>query len=370
MSKFWVLIVLLFIQCTGSLVLKDTNNPKPKPFKTKLNKPKNIVLVIGDGMGLAQMTALMYNSEGTIAVERCPSIGLHKQDAANNLITDSAAGATAFSIGLKTKNAYLGIDQNGVSHETILEEASRKDYATGIVVSSTIVHATPAAFVSHNHNRNNYEEIAIDILDSGCDLIIGGGQKYFTRRSDTLDLISRFQQSNYFVTDYFNTDYSELCLDSIDKLLYFTADGDPLPYAQGRNYMIKASLDALNFLDKKNENPFFLMIEGSQIDWGGHSNEFNYVLDEMKEYNQMLNEILDWAEKDGNTLVVITGDHETGGLSILNGSKKGKLLPHFSTGSHTAIMVPVYVFGPGSENFCGIYENTEIYSKMRSLLFK
>ncbi|NOT36745.1 MAG: alkaline phosphatase [Saprospiraceae bacterium] len=326
--------------------------------------------MIGDGMGLAQVSAYMYNVEGKIAFERCKFIGLHKSHAANNLITDSAAGASAFSIGEKTNNAYVGVDVNGKSHETILEEASRKGLATGVVVSSTIVHATPAAFIAHNVSRDAYEEIALDIVDSGCDLLIGGGQKYFTRRSDSLDLIQKFKSKNYFVTDYFNSDYSSLVIPSSQKLLFFTADGDPLPYSQGRDYMIKASLDALQFLDKRNDKAFFLMVEGSQIDWGGHANDVNYVISEMTEFNLMLNKILDWAEKDGNTLVIITGDHETGGLSINPGSVRGKLTTQFTTTGHSGVMIPVYAFGPGAVNFTGIYENTELYLMMKKILFK
>ena len=332
------------------------------------SKHKNVIFIIGDGMGLAQVTASMYTTDVPLALERCKAIGIHKSYAANDLITDSAAGATAFSVGKKTNNGYLGMDTLGRSEETILEEASRKGWGTGLVVTSTIVHATPAAFVAHNKNRDAYEEIAIDILDSGCDIMIGGGQKYFNRRTiDTLDLISALWKKDYLVADYFANDYNDYQIPDVKKFIYFTADGDPLPASMGRNYLSKASIDAVNFLDKKNQN-FFLMIEGSQIDWGGHSNEITYVMEEMKDFNTMLNKVLDWAQKDGNTLVVITGDHETGGLSILPGSKKGKLMTHFSTTKHTACLIPVYAFGPGAEEFAGIYENTEIYFKLKQAM--
>ncbi len=369
MKKAWIFLTVFILQCASTYKINESVNHKEKPKPVGYNKPTNIVLVIGDGMGLAQMSSFIYTYEGPSAFERCNSIGLHKPYAANNLITDSAAGATAFSTGEKTNNAACGVDVNGIAKETILEEASRNGHATGIVVSSTIVHATPASFIAHNINRDAYEEIAKDILDSGCDIIIGGGQKYFTRRSDSLDLLSMFQSKNYLVTDYFNDDYSTYRVTTPQKLLYFTADGDPLPYSQGRDYMIKASIDALEFLDHKNSKSFFLMVEGSQIDWGGHANELKYVMEEMREFNTMLNKILDWAEKDGNTLVIVTGDHETGGLSILPGSKQGNLTTNFATTGHSGILIPVYAFGPGSEEFCGIYENTEIYHKMKKIFF-
>lgn len=367
MKKAWIFFTVFIIQCASTYKNQELEKDKPKPVVK--NGPTNIVLVIGDGMGLSQMSALLYNTNEPLAFERCKSIGLHKQHSADNLITDSAAGATAFSIGQKTKNAYCGVDVDGKPKETILEEASRKGHATGVVVSSTIVHATPASFIAHNKNRDAYEEIALDIIDSGCDLMIGGGQKYFTRRSDSIDLTSRLVDHNYYVTDYFSEDYSSFRMTAPQKLIYFTADGDPLPFAQGRDYMIKASIDALEFLDKKNSKSFFLMVEGSQIDWGGHSNEMKYVMEEMKEFNTMLHKILDWAERDGNTLVIVTGDHETGGLSIIPGSKHGNLTTHFSTTSHSGVLIPVYAYGPGAEEFCGIYENTEIYYKMKKVIF-
>ncbi|MEO6189426.1 MAG: alkaline phosphatase, partial [Saprospiraceae bacterium] len=206
------------------------------------------------------------------------------------------------------------------------------------------------------------------MLDSGCDIMIGGGQKYFNRRTtDSLNLISALWKKDYLVADYFTNDYNDYQIPDVKKFIYFTADGDPLPASMGRTYLPKASIDAINFLDKKNKG-FFIMIEGSQIDWGGHSNEINYVLEEMKDFNTMLNSVLDWAQKDGNTLVVITGDHETGGLSILPGSKQGKLKTHFSTIKHTACLIPVYAFGPGAEEFGGIYENTEIYFKLKQAM--
>ncbi|MEP7194924.1 MAG: alkaline phosphatase [Saprospiraceae bacterium] len=373
MKNYMILICFILMQC--SITSNSRNVPlsvtKETPKPGKGSKPLNVIFIIGDGMGLAQVSASMYTTNTSLALERCKVIGIHKSYSSDDLITDSAAGATAFSTGKKTKNGYLGVDSTGKSYETILEEASRLGHATGLVVSSTIVHATPAAFVSHVTNRDAYETIAVDLLDSGCDLMIGGGQKYFTRRTqDSLNLIPSLEKRNYAVSDYFISDYKSYQLSLDKKLMYFTADGDPLPASQGRDYMSKAAVDALNYLDKRNQQSFFIMVEGSQIDWGGHANDISYVLGEMKDFNSMLNGILDWAEKDGNTLVVITADHETGGLSILPGSSQGNLKTSFSTNKHTACLIPVYAFGPGAEQFSGIYENTEIYYKLKKALLE
>ncbi len=349
--------------------VSDKAQDKEKPKDPSTSKYRKVVFIIGDGMGLAQISTAIYSSRQRNEFERFKHVGFHKAYSSNDLITDSAAGATAFSIGMKTSNEYLGIDSLGIPHKTILEEAAEKGYGTGIVVTSTIVHATPAAFLAHNKNRNAYEEIALDIIDSGCDILIGGGEKFFNRReSDTIDLIRQFENKNYLVSNYFRRDYSEIIIPSGKKFLYFTADGDPQTVAMGRTYLPKASIDALNFLAQKNTNGF-LMIEGSQIDWAGHDNDTKYLLEEMEDFNRMLGKVLDWAENDGNTLVVVTADHETGGLTIMPGSEWGHIKTNYSTKSHTGVLIPVFAFGPGAENFGGIYENTELYKLLKKALF-
>jgi len=368
-NLIFLLLILSVLSCSHHAI-RPGNEIDKSSSNRKDDASGKIVFLIGDGMGLSQVSSLVYSIDNISAFERFNVIGFHKSYSADDLITDSAAGASAFSIGEKTNNGYLGVDKNNNPKETILETANKQGLSTGMVVSSTIVHATPAAFVAHVNDRNSYEAIAVDLLDSGCDLLIGGGEKYFNRRiTDSLNLNEELQRRNYVVTDYFEKDWKEMIIPAVDKFVYFTADGDPLPASMGREYLPKSSIDALNFLNRK-KNGFFLMIEGSQIDWGGHANDYNYVLTEMKDFNSVLNQVLDWAQRDGNTTVVVTGDHETGGLSILPGSVKGKLQTHFSTTKHTGCLIPVYAFGPGAKEFAGIYENTEIYFKLRKLLLK
>lgn len=161
-----------------------------------ITPPKNVILIIGDGMGLSQITAAMYRNGNTLNLEQFPIVGLQKSYAANNLITDSAAGATAFSAGVKTYNGAIGLDADSTPVTTILEEADRMGFATGMVVTSTIVHATPASFIAHAKSRNYYEEIAADFLDTEIDLFIGGGKKYFDRReSDDRNLYQEDRKS-------------------------------------------------------------------------------------------------------------------------------------------------------------------------------
>ncbi|NNE29244.1 MAG: alkaline phosphatase [Saprospiraceae bacterium] len=334
----------------------------------KTNKaPKNIILCIGDGMGLGQITGGLYSNSNKLELERFPVIGLHKNHASNKLITDSAAAATAFSCGKKTYNGAIGVDSEKRPCKTVLEMAQEKGMATGLVTTSTIVHATPASFAAHQPQRRMYEEIALDMSDSGVDYMVGGGKKFFDRREDERDLLEEMRNAGYTISDYFEEDFSKTKIPLQGKFGFLTADNDPLPLSQGRKYFKRAALSALPFLHSRSDNGFFLMIEGAQIDWGGHSNEGDYIVSELLEFDEILGKVLDFAAREGNTLVVVTADHETGGYSIIGESKMDSLEVKFTTGYHSATMVPVFAYGPGSEEFSGIYDNTAIFDKLVKL---
>ncbi len=373
MRYFIFTIILLFASCSTSKLVND-NQPSVSNANTvsknvKEPKVKNIIFMIGDGMGLSQVTAGMFMNGNQLELERCTSIGIQKPYAADDLITDSAAGATAFSIGRKTNNGYLGLDALGVSHTTIMEDLSKRGMATGLIVTSTIVHATPAAYFAHQKDRDNYEDIAMDLVNSDFNLFIGGGKKYFDRRTkDTLNLITQLKSRDYYVTDYFANDLNEMIFPKVKKFCYFTADGDPLPVSMGRTYLPIATMKGIQFLNELSNKGFFLMVEGSQIDWGGHENDANYIITEVLDFDKAIKAAFDFAEKDQHTLVVITADHETGGFAINSGKKFGDLKTGFTTKKHSADLIPVYAFGPGAEQFSGIYENTEIYFKMKKLM--
>lgn len=373
-NKLPFILILIFLagaSCNSAKLSKTGTNKKAaeEEFQNKIKKPKNVILLIGDGMGISQITAALFENNNKLNLERCPIVGLHKPYASNELILDSAAGATAFSCGLKTHNLYLGLDSSGQVCTTILEEAIKKDLKTGLVVSSTIVHATPAAFYSHRKSRHEYEAIAVDLLHSGIDFIVGGGKKYFDQRtSDSVLLSQKFAEKGYLINDYFDQNYKDWTIPDVKKLIYFSAEGDPLPVSKGRDYLPKATKDAIQFLNRKNSKGFFLMVEGSQIDWGGHANDSKYIIDEMVDFDNAIKEALDFAEKDKNTLVIITSDHETGGYSIVDGALFGSLKTKFTTKHHTAELIPTFAYGPGAQKFAGIYENTYIHTLISSLL--
>ncbi len=330
-------------------------------FSQKEKHPKNIILMIGDGMGVAQIYAGLTANHGKLNLEQCTTVGFHKNQASDKYVTDSAAGATAFACGQKTYNGAIGVDANGKSMPTILEIAERNGLATGLVATCSITHATPACFISHQASRSLDENIALDFLKTDVDVFIGGGRKFFTNRTDGLNLNDSLKARGYQIA---NT-IEEVKQVKSGKLAAFLADEQQSKFSAGRgDELVKSTEVALDLL-KSNKKGMFLMIEGSQIDWGGHGNDTQYIIDEMIDFDNTIGKVLDFAKKDGNTLVIITADHETGGFSIIGGDMKtGQVEGKFTTGNHTGVMIPVFAFGPGADKFSGIYENTDIFHKM------
>ena len=363
-------LILAFVACNQphQTTAAVVNTIPPDPLQ-EFQPAKNVILLIGDGMGLSQVSAALYSNNNHLNLEQFVFIGLHKNFASDNLITDSAASATAMACGVKTYNGAIGVNQDTMLVSSILEEAETNGMATGVITTSSIVHATPAAFLAHRPERKMYQEIAIDVARSGADLLIGGGKKYFDRRTmDLLDLYQELENKNYLVSDYSRTDFKDLQYAFDKNLAFFTSNDDPVPISKGRDYLVPAARMAPYFLANRSKKGFFLMIESAQIDWGGHANDFDYLLQEMLEFDQVIGEILRFAKENGETLVIVTGDHETGGLSINLGSRMNDLIPAWTTEYHTGTLIPVFAFGPGADLFSGIYDNTEIYQKMRQAL--
>jgi alkaline phosphatase len=327
--------------------------------------PRKVIFLIGDGMGLTQISGSMAFCEGRNAFERFKVIGLSKTSSADNYVTESAAGATAFAIGEKTYNSAIGVDKDTVPLPSLFELAHRNGFSTGVAVTSSVVHATPASFFAHVPNRRRYEEIAGQFLNGHCDVAIGGGTKFFTSRKDGRNLLKELQARGY------TTVVDTVCRENVSaqKLLYLLADDGCMKMEAGRGDLLNhaASLAMRNL--EQNKKGYFLMIEGSQIDWGGHDSNFTYMCAELNDFNHVINNVLDAAEKDGNTLVVVTADHETGGLSLkVDSQDPKKFVPHYAYNKHTGVMVPVFAYGPGAEEFMGIYENNEIFHKFLKVL--
>ncbi|MDR1368918.1 MAG: alkaline phosphatase [Dysgonamonadaceae bacterium] len=331
------------------------------------NKVKNVIFMIGDGMGLSQAYAAQTHKGEQLTLFQFPYVGLVSTYSANNYITDSAAAGTAISSGVKTNNGIIGITPDSLHHTvSVMEIAKQKGLATGIGVTCTVTHATPAAYYAHQINRGMNEEIASDLLLSNIDICIGGGRNYFEDRTDKKNLSNLLRERGYDVV--YNLE--EATNTSNKRIIGLLADGELPTISENRGNMLPQTTGLiLNKLDKDNKNGFFVMIEGSQIDWGGHANNEQYIINETIDFDNAVKIAVDFAKKDGNTLVIVTADHETGGMTLAGGNIENKIVDSkFSTGNHTATPVPVYTFGPGAENFTGYFDNTEFKDKIIHLL--
>ena len=370
------LIIVLFIGVSYScntqkdITVTTTTTSTSTPKVTSTKKVKNIILLIGDGMGLSQVSASQYYNKSKSNFERFPVIGLSKTSSASDLITDSAAGATAFASGIKTYNGALGVNTDTTAVKTIVEEISKIGISTGIISTSSIVHATPAAFYTHTEKRSMYEDIALQLVSSDIDFFAGGGVKFFNDRKDKRDLISELEKNGFSVsTESLPTNTKPVFS---NKQGYLLAPNGMPKMLEGRGeFLSEATKLAIESLSS-NEQGFFLMVEGSQIDWGGHDKDADYLISELIDFDKTIGIALDFAKLDGETLVIVTADHETGGFTLASDERGdyNKIKPVFSTDGHSATMVPVFADGPGSEEFGGVYENTSIYDKMKSLFLE
>ena len=331
------------------------------------SKPKNVIVMIGDGMGVSQIYSGLTANKGHLYLMNFKNIGFQTTFSDDDFITDSAAAGTALSTGKKTYNGAIGVDPDTLKIENVREKCEKMGKATGVISTSAVTHATPASFVAHQPNRGMYEAIAGDFMESNIDVFIGGGYKHFTERKDGKDLTTELKSKGYQVF----TDMNNVAKVKKGKLAGLVASEHLPPVMDGRGDMLeKATTTALNILDNDSDG-FFIMIEGSQIDWGGHQNNTTYITTEMLDFDKAIGKALAFAAKDKETLIIVTADHETGGFAIKGGDmESGKVVGGFATGGHTGVMVPVFAFGPGSENFRGIYDNTDIPKKIMELLKK
>jgi alkaline phosphatase len=327
-------------------------------------RARRVVLMIGDGMGLGQVSAGMIAAGGSLQLDRFPVIGLSRTRSASATVTDSAAAATAMASGVKTFNGAIGVDAEKHRVPTLVELARAGGLATGVVVTCSVTHATPAAFLAHQDSRSLDDAIALDIARSGVDVLIGGGRKYFTSRADGRDLLAEARATGVTTAD----DPANLEPPASGPLLALVADQHLPSMVKGRgDYLPRAVASALELLGRHERS--FLMVEGSQIDWGSHDNDAAYAVAELLDFDAAVGRARAWAEQDGHTLVVVTADHETGGLAIHGGSfVEGTVNAAFTTKGHTGTMVPVFAYGPGAEAFAGVYENTEIFHRLKAAL--
>ena len=337
---------------------------KPTFEKDGIKGPvDNVILLIGDGNGLAQISAAMFGNGNELTLTQLKNIGLLKTQSKDDFTTDSAAAGTALASGSKVKNRSVGALPDGSPAKNLPEVLSSHGFVTGIVTTDNLTGATPAAFYAHRTERDMTKEIASDLSKSPLNLFIGAGRNDFTKfeKDETLNL----RKEGFHLT----SSLEELAKSNSDRAGFF-ASADELPKVMnGREgYLSEATKASLQFLATKNK-PFFLMVEGAFIDSGGHINDSQTVIEEGIDFDQAIAEALRFADQNGRTLVIITADHETGGITLPQGNiKDHKVELEFSTEDHTAIMVPIFAYGPQSDLFRGIYENSDVFKKINEVL--
>ena len=331
----------------------------------KGKKVKNVILMIGDGMSLMHVYTAWAANRGKLWLENAQATGLSKTWAVKKLVTDSGSGGTSLATGVKTVYHAVGVDPEGKPLTSLVDVAKELGKDAGMAVTCRLWDATPCDFCCHNIDRDKEEELVGDYPTSGVDFVFGGGAQKFTNRKDGRDIFKELQKKGYHVSRTLDDFFA---YDKNSRIFAVPYDKDtPLPDERG-DLLARASMKGISLMNQ-NKNGFFMMIEGSQLDDYGHFNQLDMLMKETLDFDKTIGEVMKWAAKDGETLVVVTADHETGGLTLVNGNKdEGRVECSFSTKDHSGAMVPVYAFGPGAENFTGIFENTDVFKKIKKLM--
>ena len=338
-----------------------------------VDKPvKNILLFIGDGTGLAQLYAGYTANKGALNVFRMRNIGFSKTSSYDSYVTDSAPGSTAIASGVKTNNRHVGVDHTGVAIPLLPVFLKKQHIKTGLVTCGDITDATPADFYAHQTERENSTAIIHDLKKADIDLLMGSGKESLSNvgllagKAKGADAANLFRELS---PEYALVNSIDSVSDAPGKKWVVVDPKAGLPVLKGReNWLQLAFSKAVKTLSR-NKAGFFLMTEGAQIDYGGHANELSYVASEVMDFDQVIGKAMQFADADGQTLVIVTADHETGGLSLLAGDyTNGYVSGSFASNDHTAIPVPVFAYGPQSFRFRGVYENTELFYKMMAAL--
>lgn len=331
----------------------------------KGKKVKNVILMIGDGMSLMHVYTAWAANRGKLWLENAQATGLSKTWAVKKLVTDSGSGGTSLATGVKTVYHAVGVDPEGKPLTSLVDVAKELGKDAGMAVTCRLWDATPCDFCCHNIDRDKEEELVGDYPTSGVDFVFGGGAQKFTNRKDGRDIFKELQKKGYHVSRTLDDFFA---YNKNSRIFAVPYDKDtPLPDERG-DLLARASMKGISLMNQ-NKNGFFMMIEGSQLDDYGHFNQLDLLMKETLDFDQTVGEVMKWAAKDGETIVVVTADHETGGLTLVNGNKdEGRVECCFSSKDHTGAMVPVYAFGPGAENFTGIFENTDVFKKIKKLM--
>lgn len=348
--------------CSYQRAQADTPVITELPTIPASQTPKNIILMIGDGMGMSQMSAAWTANHGFLNMLACPYVGISRTYCANRLITDSGAGGTALAIGQKTNKNFIGVDTLGQAQPTLFDYALEAGKHTAMSVVCRLCDATPGDFCCHCNNRDNYDSINACYPTCGVEYIAGGGSWFLTQRKDGRNIIDELGTNGYHVY----RDAESLYNATEFPVFACLADSEYVPAPMRGDLFQRQTMKAI---DMMRDEPFFLMVEASCIDDWCHANDIERVVEETLDFDRTIGQVLRWAVEDGQTLVVITADHETAGLTLIGGDwHEGLVECHFVNDGHSNIHVPIYAFGPGAERFTGVMENCELSQKIQNLI--
>ena len=328
-------------------------------------RPMNIILMIGDGTGLAQISAGYFANHEELTYANLKHMGWVTTKSADAFITDSAASGTAYSSGYKTYNGAVGVDVKKRPQPNIPERIIKNGIIAGVVSTDDLNGATPAAFFAHQPQRGMTDEIWADLPASVLKYFAAGSKEVFEARP---------LETQKAINKVFTV------VNSLDDPKIQAADRvGVLPPAVETGYIVKGRTDflpratrqAIDFLHQraKDGKGFFLMVEGARIDKACHGNDFPSAVKELLDFDKAIAEAIKFADEDGNTLVVISADHETGGMVVLNGDpKKGNEEGLYVSTWHTATPVPIFAYGPHAQDFMGVQGNEQVAQKILKLL--
>lgn len=321
-------------------------------------KVRNVILLIGDGMGQGAVNSAMYANGGSLTMTNLKTMGYVRTQSADDFITDSAASGTAYATGQKTNNGYLGMNTEKQSIANAPEKLAPLGFACGVVSTDMLTGATPAAFFAHQVSRSAAEAIWSDLAASSLDFVSAGTQDAFEQLSlKTQDAIKSRYKLAFSPEEVKGTS---------DRFVYLPKS---VKYDERADYLPSTTLMAIDYLSTRGDKGFFLMVEGARIDKEEHANNFPAMVKETLDFDKAVEQAVRFAEKDGHTLVIISADHETGATTMTGGDPgAGYTKGVFASKGHSPMMVPLFAYGPHSGDFCGTQENSDVGAKILHLL--
>ncbi len=322
-------------------------------------KVRNVILLIGDGMGLGAVCSAMYANGGELTMTNLKATGFVRTQSANDFTTDSAASGTAYAVGEKTNNGYVGVGADGEKRANIPEKLKAKGFVSGVVSTDDLNGATPASFFAHQQARGATAAIWADLASSELSFASAGSAKVYERQ----DIRTRERIDDVFEIVYSPDDED---IAGSDRLLYLP---ESVELAARGSYLPETTQMAIDYLSKRADKGFFLMVEGARIDKEEHGNNYDGTVKETLDFDKAIEVAIRFAEQDGHTLVIISADHETGAVNLVNGNPaEGFMTGSFASKGHSPVMVPLFAYGPRSNEFVGVQENSDVSNKIVSIL--